>query len=102
MTIVEDKIPDISNLVKKPDFDDKDALNKTKYAFIVKQFSYLKGKSYFDEDGKQNFLVFLPMRKYFKLNLVTGVDRVLSWRSKEYLIKVLSHRPHLIIVLIQD
>ena len=47
------------------------------------QFSYLNGKSYFDETGKQNYLVFLPMRKYFKLSSVTGViDRVLSWRSK--------------------
>ena len=46
--------------------------------------SYFRGKQYFDEgDGKQNYLVFLPMRKYFKLNSVVGViDRVLSWQSK--------------------
>ena len=46
--------------------------------------SYFKGKQYFDEgSGKQNYLVFLPMRKYFKLNSVVGVvDRVLSWQSK--------------------
>ena len=43
--------------------------------------SYFKGKQYFDEgSGKQNYLVFLPMGKYFKLNSVTGViDRVVSW-----------------------
>ena len=46
--------------------------------------SYFRGKQYFDEgDGKQNYLVFLPMRKYFKLNSVINViDRVLSWQSK--------------------
>ena len=46
--------------------------------------SYYRGKKYFDEeDGKQNYLVFLPKRKYFKLNSVVNViDRVLSWQSK--------------------
>ena len=39
---------------------------------------------YFDEgSGKQNYLVFQPMRKYFKLNSVAIVtDYVLSWQSK--------------------
>ena len=46
--------------------------------------SYYRGKLYFDEEsGKQNYLVFLPMGKYFKLNsVVSVVDRVLSWQSK--------------------
>ena len=46
--------------------------------------SYFKGKQYFDEgSGKQNYLVFLPMGKYFKLNSVVGViNRVLPWQSK--------------------
>ena len=46
--------------------------------------SYFKGKQYFDEgSGKQNYLVFLPMRKYFKLKSVVSVtDYVLSWQSK--------------------
>ena len=46
--------------------------------------SYFKGKQCFDEgSGKQNYLVFLPMRKYLKLNSVAGVtDYVLSWQSK--------------------
>ena len=46
--------------------------------------SYYRGKQYFDEgSGKQNYLVFLPMGKYFKLNSIVGVtDRVLSWQSK--------------------
>ena len=46
--------------------------------------SYFKGKQYFDEgSGKQNYLVFLPLSKYFKLNTIVSVtDRVLSWQSK--------------------
>ena len=46
--------------------------------------SYYRGKQYFDEgSGKQNFLVFLPMGKYFKLNsVVNTVDYVLLWQSK--------------------
>ena len=46
--------------------------------------SYYRGKQYFDGgSGKQNYLVFLPMGKHFKLNSVVGViDRVLSWQSK--------------------
>ena len=46
--------------------------------------SYFKGKQYFNErSGKQNYLVFLPLSKYFKLNSVAGVsDYALSWKSK--------------------
>ena len=46
--------------------------------------SYYRGKQYFDlGNGKQNYLVFLPMGKYFKLNSVAGAaDYVLSWKSK--------------------
>ena len=46
--------------------------------------SYFKGKQCFDEgSGKQSYLVFLPLRKYFKLNSVAGAaGYVLSWQSK--------------------
>ena len=55
--------------------------NKTKHFLNDNDLSYYRGKHYFDEgSGKQNYLVFLPMEKYFKLNLVVAViDRVLSW-----------------------
>ena len=45
---------------------------------------YFKDKQYFDEGSdKQNYLVFLPMRKYFELNSVVGVTHyALSWQSK--------------------
>ena len=58
--------------------------NKTKHFLNDNDLSYYRGKQYSDEaSGKQNYLVFLPMGKYFKLNSVVGViDRVLSWQSK--------------------
>ena len=58
--------------------------NKTIYFLNDNDLSYYHGKQYFDEgSGKQYYLVFLPMRKYFKLDSVAGVvDRVLSWQSK--------------------
>ena len=99
------KIPDINSLVKKShcniDITDiKLKINKLQ----AYDLSYFRGKQYFDEgSGKQNYLVFLPMGKYFKLNSVVGVtDRVLHGNPKKYLMKVLSHLQHLIIVSIQD
>ena len=43
--------------------------------------SYFRSKKYFD--GKQNYLVFLPVFRYFKANAITNVTNyVLSWKSK--------------------
>ena len=58
--------------------------NKTKHFLYDNDLSYYRCKQYFDEgSGKQNYLVFLPMRKYFKLNsVVNTADYVLSWQSK--------------------
>ena len=68
----------MSNLNKKI------TANKTKYFLNDNDLSYYRGKQYFDEgSGKQNYLVFLPINKYFKLNSVAGAaDYVLSWQSK--------------------
>ena len=131
MTAVENKIPSVSNLVKKTDYDTKiteiekkitdhkhdkyittpefnklaaenfaarlfqaDLItktdfdsnlsslnrkitsNKTSYLFIENKLKKLKifdlgyfiGKSHFDEDGAQNYLVFQSILKYFTLN----------------------------------
>ena len=79
------------NLITKTDFDAKLSslnrkinANKTKHFLNDNDLSYYRGKQYFDEgSGKQNYLVFLPMGNYFKLNSVVGViDRVLLWQSK--------------------
>ena len=82
---VENKIPNISDLVKNTDYNTK----ITNIENNVRQLqsydlSYFKGKQYFDEgSGKQSYLVFLPLSKYFKLNTIVGVvDYVLSWQSK--------------------
>ena len=43
------------------------------------------------------------MGKYFQLNSVTGViDHVYHGNLKDYLMKVLNHPKHLIIISIQD
>ena len=70
------------NLITKTDFDAKLSSlnrkitsNKSKHLLVenelnkLKTFdsSYYNGKSYFEEDGKPNYLIFQPLSKYFKL-----------------------------------
>ena len=42
--------------------------------------TYFIGKSHFEEDGTQNYLVFQPLSNYFKL--ITSTLSILSWQSK--------------------
>ena len=45
--------------------------------------SYFIGKSHFEEDGAQNYLVFHPLYRYFKM--ITGVGNgnyICYWKSK--------------------
>ena len=42
--------------------------------------SYFIEKSHFKEDGTQNYLVFQPMYRYFRL--ITNTIKILSWQSK--------------------
>ena len=42
--------------------------------------SYFIGKSHFEEDGTQNYLVFQVMYRYFKV--ITNTDYASSWKSK--------------------
>ena len=80
-----------ANLITNTDFDAKLSslnrkiiANKTKHFPNDNDLSYYREKQYFDEgSGKQNYLIFLPMGKYFKLNSVAGAaDYFLSWQSK--------------------
>ena len=49
--------------------------NKTKHLLVENYFkklktfnlSYFRGKSHFEEDGTQNYLVFQPINRYFKV-----------------------------------
>ena len=84
-----------ANLITKTDFDAKLSnlnrkitTNKTKHLLVENELNKLKtfdssyfiGESHFDEDGTQNYLVFQPLNKYFKL--ITNTLSILSWQSK--------------------
>ena len=77
-----------ANLITKTDFDArlsslnrKTTTNKTKHLLVenelkkLKTFdsSYFIGKSHFEEDGTQNYLVFQPMYRYFKIIADVGI-----------------------------
>ena len=83
-----------ANLITKTNFDaklsslnTKVTQNKSNHLFVeielnkLKTFdsSYFVGKSHFEEDGTQNYLVFQPMSKYFNRG-----------NLKDYLIKILT------------
>ena len=63
------------------------AENKTKIQSIENEFekfktldlSYSIDKSYFGEDGAQNYLVFKPIKRYFK---IINTKYISSWKSK--------------------
>ena len=45
--------------------------------------TYFRGKSDFEEDGMQNYLVFQPIKRNFKMIAGVGNDRYISyWKSK--------------------
>ena len=41
---------------------------------------YFRGKNYFKDDGIQNYLVFQPIPKYFKIFSANDVN-ILSWKT---------------------
>ena len=43
---------------------------------------YFIGKSHFEEDGVQNYLVFQPLNKYFKVITNANTKYISSWQSK--------------------
>ena len=63
--------------------------NKSKHLLVENELNKLKtfdfssfiGKSHFGEDGTQNYLVFQPMYRYFKM--ITNTDYISPWKSKE-------------------
>ena len=64
--------------------------NKSKHLLVENELNKLKifdssyfiGKSRCQDDGTQNYLVFQPIIRYFKVNMITNTDYVLSWKSK--------------------
>ena len=109
-TSVENKIPDVNSLVKKTNYNTKFVEIDTKLSIlhgkIVKNKNELNkitsntvllflGNILFNsEDGSQAYLIFQPVYRYFKT--------VYHGNLKDYLLKVLSHLQHLIIVLLQN
>ena len=82
-------------MIAKTDFDAKLSnlnrkitQNKSKHLLVENEFSKLKtfdsgyfiGKSHSGEDGTQNYLVFQPVFRYFKM--ITNTDYISSWKSK--------------------
>ena len=101
-------------MITKTDFDAKLSslnrkitVNKSKNLLVENELNKLKtfdssyfiGESHFEEDGTQNYLVFQPLNKYFKV--IANTDYVHHGNLKDYLMKVLNHLQHLIIVLLQ-
>ena len=83
-----------ANLITKTDFDAKLSSlnrkitqNKSKHLLVENELNKLKtfdssyfiGKSHFDEDGTQNYLVFQPIVRYFK---ITNKKYISPWKSK--------------------
>ena len=83
-----------ANLVTKTDLDAKLSSlnikivsNKTKHLIVQSQLKkletfdsvYFRGKSHFEDDGTQNYLVFQPIYKYFEITPTTNT--ILSWKS---------------------
>ena len=86
-----------ANLVTKTDFDAKLSSfnrkitkNKTDHLIVKNELNKLKtfdsgyfiGKSHFEEDGVQNYLVFQPLNKYFKVITNANTKYISSWQSK--------------------
>ena len=84
-----------ANLITKTDFDAKLSslnrkitTNKSKHLLVENEFNKLKtfdsgyflGKSHFEEDGTQSYLVFQSIVRYFKV--ITNTDYISSWKSK--------------------
>ena len=66
-------------------------LNKAKHLLVENEFKklktfdsiYFRGKSYFEEDGTQHYLVFQPIQRNFKIiaNVGNG-NHIYYWKSK--------------------
>ena len=84
-----------ANLVAKTDFDAKPSSfnikvteNKTKHSLVENELkklktldlSYFIGRSHFEEDSTQNYLVFQPINRYFKV--IANTLYISSWKSE--------------------
>ena len=93
-------------MITKTDFDTK----QTKHLLVESELNKLKTfdsgyfirKSHFEEDGTQNYLVFQPIYRYFKVFSITKyLELSQNGNLKDYLVNVLRRFLPQIIVLIQ-
>ena len=57
---------------------------------------YFRVKSHFEDDGTQNYLVFQPIYKYFRIT--STINTTLSWKSKGFFDKTIKPpRPHTVL-----
>ena len=62
--------------------------NKSKHLIVENEWkklkifdlSYFIGKSHFEEDGAQNYLVFQPIYRYF--TVIANAKNISGWKSK--------------------
>ena len=86
-----------ANLITKTEFDSKlSSLHrkitskKTKHLLVQNELnklnifdsSYFIGKSHFEENDTQNYLVFQPINRCFKVNMINNDAYILLWKSK--------------------
>ena len=76
---------------KLKDISDRLTKNKTKHLLVENELkklqkfdaAYFRGKSHFEEDGAQNYLVFQPMYRYFKGIIGVGSGNcIYFWKSR--------------------
>ena len=86
LSTLENKIPDISNLVKKTDYNTKiveidGKFDKIKQGVLDSLISLSVGNLLFDGGGgTQAYLIFQPVYKYFKF--ISNTNYISSWKSK--------------------
>ena len=84
-------------LIRKPEFDfklkdisDRVTKNKTKHLLVENKLkklqkfdaAYFRGKSHFEEDGTQNYLIFQPIYRYFRKIIGVGSGNCICfWKS---------------------
>ena len=89
LTTIENKIPDVSSLVEKTNYntkvaesDGKIAENKNLLAELGRSFlPYMSGNAMFDGgDGLQAYLIFQSVHKYLKI--IAKTKYISEWKSK--------------------
>ena len=101
LTAIENKIPSISNLVKKTDYDTKVTEiekkltdhNQDKYIdnsrfntlatnFFNASIAQANLITKTDFDATQNYYIFQPISKYLKVANVNNTNYIISWKSR--------------------